>query len=149
MVMPWVVKECGRRGADGAAFEPVLRTACVTRSSSFCGFVSALPLYRCEYADCQMRKGKGGQRRICAVPTIYPDRCIEWWARGVYHRARIRATRWLCPPDLSAVIASAAKQSISSCRGGAGLLRCARNDTKGTNYSSAWRRHWRRTPGSG
>src|SRR6266702_6603046 len=94
--MPWVVKECGRRGATGAAFEPVLRTACVTRSSSFCGFVS-LPLYRCEYADCQMRKGKvqGGQRRL-------------------------RATRWLCLPyDLSAVIASAAKQSISSCRGGA------------------------------
>jgi hypothetical protein len=22
----------------------------------------------------------------------------EWWARGACHRARVRATRWLCPP---------------------------------------------------
>ena len=28
------------------------------------------------------------------MPTIF----CRWWARGVYHRARIRATRWLCPP---------------------------------------------------
>src|SRR6202158_3821908 len=27
-----------------------------------------------------------------------PDQEALWWARGVYHRARIRATRWLCPP---------------------------------------------------
>jgi hypothetical protein len=24
-----------------------------------------------------------------------------WWARGVYHRARVRATRWLSPPYLT------------------------------------------------
>src|SRR5882757_8465750 len=31
--MPCRVKECGRRGAMGAAFELVLRTACVTQTS--------------------------------------------------------------------------------------------------------------------
>ena len=32
------------------------------------------------------------------MPTIYRQRHPEWWARGACHRARIRATRWLCPP---------------------------------------------------
>ena len=31
------------------------------------------------------------------MPTIQRS-ASSWWARGVYHRARIRATRWLCPP---------------------------------------------------
>src|SRR6185312_16744099 len=35
----------------------------------------------------------------CAVPTVFVlgD---NWWAGGACHRARIRATRWLCPPYL-------------------------------------------------
>src|ERR1700730_6028557 len=41
------------------------------------------------------RVGKGALR---VVPTIY--RLVIWNGghRGVYHRARIRATHWLCPP---------------------------------------------------
>ena len=28
----------------------------------------------------------------------HPTLCSRWWARGACHRARVRATRWLCPP---------------------------------------------------
>src|SRR5882724_1121292 len=31
-----------------------------------------------------------------------PGGSLSWWARGACHRARIRATRWLCPPYASA-----------------------------------------------
>src|SRR6266487_6739725 len=41
------------------------------------------------------------QKRVCAAPTIRPSRCLESWARGACHRARIRATRWLCTPYAS------------------------------------------------
>src|SRR6202035_5167202 len=41
------------------------------------------------------RVGKGALR---AAPTMTVSVVARWWARGVYHRARIRATRWLCPP---------------------------------------------------
>ena len=36
--------------------------------------------------------GKGALR---AVPTIVV-RLRWWWARGVYYRARLRATHWRC-----------------------------------------------------
>ena len=53
---------------------------------------------RADYAKGLTNRGplqKGGQRRK-RVPTI-PD-ALRWWARGACHRARVRATRWLCPP---------------------------------------------------
>jgi hypothetical protein len=34
------------------------------------------------------------------VPTISQHRYFEWWASGACHRARIRATRWLCHPTI-------------------------------------------------
>src|SRR6516165_4233575 len=38
----------------------------------------------------------GGQSD--SVPTNSCVDAVRWWARGACHRARIRATRWLCPP---------------------------------------------------
>src|SRR5207253_7250475 len=61
----------------------------------------------------------------------------KWWARGACHRARIRATRWLCPPygsrfkyqTAKIVIArSGATKQIQSPVNDSGLLRFARND---------------------
>src|SRR5712664_1890501 len=39
----------------------------------------------------KLRVGKGA-----LAPC--PPHGVNWWARGVYHRARVRATRWLCLP---------------------------------------------------
>ena len=44
-------------------------------------------------ASAARRVGKGASRRAHQF-----DPRPEWWARGACHRARIRATRWLCPP---------------------------------------------------
>ena len=38
-----------------------------------------------------------GHLARCACPPPIDESWREWWARGACHRARIRATRWLCP----------------------------------------------------
>ena len=43
-----------------------------------------------------LRNRRMGKGALGAVPPFRST--IHWWARGVYHRARIRATRWLCLP---------------------------------------------------
>src|ERR1700709_2543989 len=43
------------------------------------------------------RVGKGA-----LAPCPPPSPRMEWWARGACHLARIRATRWLCPPYATA-----------------------------------------------
>src|SRR5882762_4705082 len=60
--MPWVVKECGRRGADGAGGETILVFGCVTRVPHSMRRIAVLnTLYRVDPADCQKRCG-------CASP---------------------------------------------------------------------------------
>ena len=62
-------------------------------------------------AKAASRVGKGA---LAPCPPFLAKRHPEWWARGACHRARIRATRWLCPRyELIRVIASGAKQSMS------------------------------------
>src|SRR3978361_1081217 len=70
--MPWVVKECGRRGATGAAGANDLSAflACVTKVLvSVCGS-RARPLYRGPCADCQPKTratARGCWRSSCMV----------------------------------------------------------------------------------
>src|SRR2546429_8572160 len=41
----------------------------------------------------------GGQRRFLRLPTIHQrGHILKGGVRGAWHRARIRATRWFCPP---------------------------------------------------
>src|ERR1700737_1807953 len=50
-------------------------------------------------ADAGVEKFVGWAKALfapCPPNSSYGAR--RWWARGVYHRARVRATRWLCPP---------------------------------------------------
>jgi hypothetical protein len=58
------------------------------------------------------------------VPTIIRQ-CTWWWASGVYHRTRERATRWLSPPyiaasDISDNVQAPAVSSLSPCGRGLG-----------------------------
>jgi hypothetical protein len=52
------------------------------------------------------RVGKGARFAPCP-PTMQSILFVGWWARGACHRARVRATRWLCPPYGFAATASA------------------------------------------
>src|SRR5688572_22015138 len=63
--MPCVVKECGRRGADGGDRAGFLVAAWVTR---FLVGLNDRVLYRCERADYQMRRSVEWAKR--SVPTI-------------------------------------------------------------------------------
>src|SRR5229473_7005315 len=48
-----------------------------------------------------------GKALFAPCPPTISRSYSEWWARGARHRARIRATRWLCPPyDLDCFVAS-------------------------------------------
>src|ERR1700691_3767824 len=74
--MPWVVWECGRRGAIGSGPECLMPVGCVTRSSFSAG-VSGSPLHI----------GSGGWI-ASAVPEPYADLILRSGA-GVYHRAAL------------------------------------------------------------
>src|SRR5882724_278736 len=77
------------------------------------------------------RVGKGAFS--CRAHRLLEKIVGPWWARGACHRARIRATRWLCPPYnfrhspvmlvMSAVVASRIADGVREKRGaGAGWV---------------------------
>ena len=67
--MPWVVKECGRRGATGAGREGLLVVDWVTRSSFSSSLSRRSPLYRVESANCQ--KGCHRPRRVVGGHVVW------------------------------------------------------------------------------
>src|SRR5258705_6980034 len=50
-----------------------------------------------------IRKLGKGALAPCPPSKNQQPLCVEWWARGACHRARVRATRWLCPSYDSAM----------------------------------------------
>src|SRR6478672_10494224 len=78
--MPWVVKECGRRGATGAGWVAflILVLACVTRSSfrsppragrGMGNWYAAL--YRLSVPDCQMRCRSANPQGVVAADLVW------------------------------------------------------------------------------
>ena len=64
---------------------------------------------RGEGLNCSMGKAKRAHHSVSRLME-------KWWARGACHRARIRATRWLCPPYRATPSSSGRAPSRGRCR---------------------------------